>query len=71
MELEFVVASDQENLEDRLACLSEETEALDEGDLSLRLLRHYATSVNHQKYYGLDIITVRVRGSRAPGGVAP
>jgi len=71
MELEFVAASDEENLEDRLASLSEETEAMDEGDLSLRLLRHYATSVNHQKYYGLDIITVRVRGSRPPGGVAP
>ena len=70
VELEFVAASDEENLEDRLACLNEETEALDEGDLSLRLLRHYATSVNHQKYYGLDIVTVRVRGTRAPGGVA-
>ena len=71
MELEFVAASDEENLEDRLACLSEETEGLDEGDVSLRLLRHYASSVHHQKYYGLDVITLRVRGSRTPGGVAP
>ncbi len=71
LELEFVAVSDEENLEDRLACLSEESEGLDEGDLSLRLLRHHATSVHHQKYYGLDVITVRVRGSRSPDGVAP
>ena len=71
LELEFMAVFDEENLEDRLAHLNDEAEGLEEGELSLRLLRHYASSVHHQKYYGLDIITVRVKGSRVPGGAAP
>ena len=34
-------------------------------ELSLRLLRHYASSVHHQQYHGTDIITVRVSGQGA------
>jgi NCS2 family nucleobase:cation symporter-2/xanthine permease XanP len=63
VEMEFLAVFDEENLEDRLACLNEEAEGLQEGELSLRLLRHYASSVHHQKYHGLDIVTVQVRGS--------
>ena len=64
VELEFMAVFDEQNLEDRLAHLSEEAEGREEGEISLRLLRHYAASVHHQKYYGLDIVTVQVRGSR-------
>ena len=64
VEMEFLAVFDEENLEDRLANLSEEAEGLQEGEISLRLLRHYASSVHHQKYYGLDIVTVQVKGSR-------
>ena len=64
VEMEFMAVFDEENLEDRLAYLSEEAEGFKEGELSLRLLRHYASSVHHQKYYGLDIVTVQVKGSR-------
>ena len=64
VEMEFMAVFDEENLEDRLAYLSEEAEGFKEGELSLRLLRHYASSVHHQKYYGLDIVTVHVKGSR-------
>ena len=60
VELEFLAVFDEENLEDRLAYLNEQTETFDEGELSFRLLRHYASSVRHQKYHGLDIVTVRV-----------
>ena len=63
IELEFMAVFDEENLEDRLAYLSEETEGVEEGEISLRLLRHYSSSVHHQKYHGLDIVTVQVRGS--------
>lgn len=63
VELEFLAVFDEENLEDRLAYLSDETEGVEEGEISLRLLRHYASTVNHQKYHGLDIVTVQVRGS--------
>ena len=64
VELEFMAVFDEANLEDRLAHLSDEEEGLEEGDLSLRLLSHYASSVHHQKYHGLDIVTMRVKGSR-------
>ncbi|MCY3631644.1 MAG: hypothetical protein OXH29_03110 [bacterium] len=64
MELEFLAVVDVENLEDRLASLTEESEGTQEGQLSLRLLRHYASSVHHQKYHGLDIVTVQVKGTR-------
>lgn len=64
VELEFLAVSDDENLEDRLAYLSEEIESIEERETSLRLLRHYASAVRHQQYHGLDIITVQVKGSR-------
>ena len=60
--LEFIGgAGDEENMEDRLRQLQqydEETPA--EQELSLRMLRAYATSVVHQQFHGTDIITVRV-----------
>ena len=61
-ELEFVSASEGENLEDRLAYLGEAPEIPDGREISFRLLRHYASSVRHQKYHGVDIVTVRVDG---------
>ena len=60
VELEFISAVDEENLGDRLAYLGDQEEAVDDREISLRLLRHYASSVSHQKYHGMDIITVRV-----------
>ena len=62
VELEFVTAFEDENLEDRLAYLDDQTETEDEREISFRLLRHYASSVRHQKYQGMDIVTVRVDG---------
>ena len=63
VELEFVAAVDEENLADRLAYLSDHDESPAEWDVSFRLLRHYASAVQHQKYQGIDIVTVRVDGS--------
>ena len=60
VELEFLATAAGENLEDRLAYLSEQPEIIDEGEVSFRLLRHYASSVRHQKYHDLDIIAVQV-----------
>ena len=64
VELEFLAVFEEENLEDRLAYLSEQSEVAEEREISLRLLRHYAASVSHRKYHGLDIVTVEVEGSR-------
>ena len=63
-ELEFVSASAAENLEDRLAYLGETPDVPDGQEISSRLLRHYASSVRHQKYHGVDIVTVNVEGPR-------
>lgn len=62
VELEFLSVFEEDNLEDRLAYLDEQTEIQDEREISFRLLRHYASSVRHQKYHGMDIVTVRVDG---------
>ncbi len=64
VELEFLAVFDEENLEDRLAYLREQAEAPEEHEISFRLLRHYASSVRHKKYHGIDIVAVQVEGSR-------
>ena len=64
VELEFMaVIAEEENIEDRLAYLNSQTEAQEGRELSLRLLRHYASSVRHRKYHGIDIVTVQVENS--------
>ena len=63
--LEFVAASGEDNLQDRIALLGEQTgETSVEREVSLRLLRHLASSVHHQQYHDTVIVTVRVE---APG----
>ena len=63
-DLEFVAATDETNLEDQMTLLSAQTaDAPVEEDISLRLLRHYASSVRHQQYHDTDVITVRVEPS--------
>ena len=63
VELEFVAAVGEENLEDHIALLGDRVETPDEREFSLRLLRHFASSVRHQQYHNIDIVTVRVDGS--------
>ena len=63
-ELEFLSATEGENIEDRLAYVGETPEIEDGREMSFRLLRHYASSVRHQKYHGVDIVTVNVEGTR-------
>ena len=66
--LEFVVTPRSENIQDRLAMLpdaSDETSI--EQEVSLRLLRHLASSVRHQQYYDTDIVTVHVKATAEAG----
>ena len=59
--LEFVAAVGEENVQDRIAILGERPDGvLMEREVSLRLLRHIATSVRHQQFHETDIVTVRV-----------
>ena len=68
LELEFFAALEGLNLQDRLAYISEE-EAQEEN-ASFRLLRHYAQSVQHQKYHGMDVVKVLVSDTTArPAGL--
>ena len=67
--LEFVVASRDENVQDRLALLGDEPgEAPAEEEVSLRLLRRLTSSVRHQQYRGMEFVTVRVAGPGPAGG---
>ncbi len=60
-DLEFIGGGDDENLEDRIRQLQQhDTETPAENELSLLLLRSYASSVRHQQYQDTDVITVRV-----------
>ena len=60
VDLEFMSIFGEGNIEDRLAYLVEHTDTPDERDISFRLLRRYASSVRHSKYYGIDIVAVQV-----------
>ena len=66
-EVEFATVLRGENLEDRLAYLSELPIVPDEGEVSFRLLRHHASSVRHQQYHGADVIAVTVDRVTADG----
>ena len=66
--LEFAIAPRGENIQDRLALLGDRgDETPVEHEVSLRLLRHLASSVRHQQYHDVDIVTVQVN---APVSVA-
>ena len=67
-ELEFVSATEEENLEDRLAYMGENPDVSDGRDISFRLLRHLSSSVKHQKYHGVDIVSVNVANTRTREG---
>ncbi len=59
--LEFVATAGSENVEDRMALLSDRIdEDSAERDVSLRLLRHLSSAVRHRQYHDTDIVTVTV-----------
>ena len=62
-EIELIVYSHEDiegNIEDQLAIVGDQVSPDDAHQLSTTLLRHYASSVHHRKYYGVDIVTCRV-----------
>ena len=63
VEMDLLSVFEEQNIEDRLAYMSEEAEVRDDRELSFRLLRHHASSVQHRKYHGVDIVTVQVERS--------
>ncbi len=61
-ELEFVSAPNgaDYNIEDRVAYLGDTPDLPEGGDFSFRLLGGFASSVRHQKYHDIDIVSVEV-----------
>ncbi len=60
-ELEFVAAFGSGNLEDEIATLAEPDASTAGEETSLRLLRHYASSIRHQKYRKAEVVTITVK----------
>ena len=65
VELEFFSSLPGDNLQDRLAYMSDD--APQENEAAFRLLTHYAQSVRHQKYHGVDIVHVTVADQPSRG----
>ena len=60
-DLEFIGGGNEANIEDQVRQLQQhDSETPVEHEISLLLLRSYASSVRHQQYHDTDIITVRV-----------
>ena len=69
-DLEFIATTDETNIEDQLAMLSEAAISLPaEAEIPLRLLRHYASSIRHQQYHDIDILMIRVESVGGAGQV--
>ena len=72
--LELIASTrDEQNLQDRIALLGRYAEGpAVEREISLRLLRHVASSIRHQQYHNTDIVTIRVKApepeARQPAG---
>ena len=67
--LEFVAAAGEGNVQDRMGLLAERPDdVLLEQEVSLRLLRHLASSVRHQQFHDSDVVTVRVEVPGAARG---
>ena len=63
-EMEFIAAPQGTNLEEQMGLIRDRDTPVTGRELSLRLLRHYASSVSHRQYHAIDLLTVRVKGSR-------
>ena len=58
-DLEFIGGGNETNIEDQVRQLQQfDTETVAEQEISLRLLRGYASSVRHHQYHDTDIIAV-------------
>ena len=64
-DLEFIATTDETNLEDQMVMLNEGAPSIGE-ETPLRLLRHYASSIRHQQYHDIDILSIRVEHAAQP-----
>lgn len=64
--IDFLAAPQGANLEEEMGMIREGGVPADAREMSLRLLSHYAASVQHRQYRANDLVTVRVEERRAP-----
>lgn len=60
IELGFMAVLAEVNIEDAPAQMSEQSNAPEAGEISLRLLRHFASGVRHRECQGIDVVMVEV-----------
>lgn len=66
--LEFIAAAGEESVQDRIGLLADRPDDVPvEREVSLRLLRHVASSVRHRQFYDTDIATVNVKHPTGAG----
>ena len=64
--LEFIISTFEDNIQDQIAMLHEHvSEEFIEQEVSLRLLKHIASSVRHQQFHHTDVVTVRVEAKQS------
>ncbi len=61
--MEFLAAPQGTNFEEQIKLIEQHAVPV-EQEMSLRLLKHYASSVRHRHYHLNDLVTVRVERSR-------
>ena len=67
--LEFIAAAGEENVQDRIGLLADRPDdVLIEQEVSLRLLRHIASSVRHQQFHDTDVVTIHVKDPETDRG---
>ena len=70
VEMEFIASAGATNIEDQMMLLEGHPAGTHvEEEVSLRLLRHYASSVCHQKFHDTDVVTVRVGPAKSGSGL--
>ena len=59
--LEFVISTFEDNIQDQIAFLGKQvSEESIEQEVSIRMLKHIASSVRHQQFRNTDVLTIRV-----------
>ncbi len=64
-DMEFMAAPSDHNVQDHIAWLGAWADQTHEAQHSLRMLRHYASSVKHQQYHDIDIVSIHVKAGRS------
>ncbi|MYD42453.1 MAG: hypothetical protein F4W90_01015 [Gammaproteobacteria bacterium] len=60
LELEYIAAVADSNIEDRAMFVEDDASSEISAELSIKLLKHLATEIRHQKYFNMDVVNIRI-----------